>query len=174
MNSRAELPDPATAPDLFEGVLTRRVIAYFIDLAVIAAIVGGLAIVTLISGFLTMGITWVTAPVIFAFAIVIYYGATLGSPRRATIGMQTMDLVLTPTRGLPLDGWRAFFHPLVFWVTCWILPPFSYVVALFTPRRQMLHDLLLGTLMLRRSPMEQHWRRYQRSGDDPAASAAYH
>ncbi|VAW20806.1 hypothetical protein MNBD_ALPHA12-1595, partial [hydrothermal vent metagenome] len=90
-----------------------------------------------------------------------YYAATLGSSRRATIGMAIMDLVLTPTRGLPMDGWRAFLHPLVFWLTVWILPPVSLLIALFTPRRQLLHDLVVGALMLRRSPMDKHWARYR-------------
>lgn len=154
------LPDPANAPELFDGVLTRRVIAYFIDLSLITVLVIGMSIVSLISGFFSAGLSWVLMPVIIFVSVVLYYGATLGSPKRATIGMQQMDIVLTPTRGLPLDGWKAFLHPLVFWLTCWILPPFSYLVALFTPRRQTLHDLLLGTLMVRRSPMERHWAQF--------------
>ena len=68
---------------------------------------------------------------------------------------------MTPTRGAPLEGWAAFAHPLIYWLTCWVLPPFSLLVALFTPRRQLLHDLLLGTLMVRRSPMERHWDFYR-------------
>lgn len=156
----SDLPDPASAPELFDGVLTRRVIAYFIDISLIIALVIGMSIVSLISGFFSAGLSWVLMPVIVVVSVVLYYAATLGSPRRATIGMQQMDIVLTPTRGLPLDGWKAFLHPLVFWLTCWILPPFSYLVALFTPRRQTLHDLLLGTLMVRRSPMERHWAQF--------------
>ena len=35
-------------------------------------------------------------------------------------------------------------------------------VALFTPRQQMVHDLVTGTLMLRRSPMVRHWARDSR------------
>jgi uncharacterized RDD family membrane protein YckC len=46
----------------------------------------------------------------------------------------------------------------VFWVTVWISLPISLLVALLTPRRQMIHDLIVGTLMVRRSPMERHWR----------------
>ncbi len=46
----------------------------------------------------------------------------------------------------------------LFWITVWVAWPVSLLVALFTPRRQMVHDLVTGTLMLRRSPMERHWR----------------
>jgi uncharacterized RDD family membrane protein YckC len=41
----------------------------------------------------------------------------------------------------------------------------TILFALFTPRRQMIHDLIMGTLMVRRSPMMQHWRS-ARSYDD--------
>ncbi|MCB1518045.1 MAG: RDD family protein [Hyphomicrobiaceae bacterium] len=152
------LPDPSTAPELFEGVLTRRVVAYIIDVVIMFLICVAVLLIGTILGFVTFGLVW--AALVFAIpaSIIIYYAATLGSPRRATIGMQMQDIVLTPTHGLPLDGWKAFMHPLIFWLTCWFLPPFNYIFALFTPRRQMIHDLLTGTLMVRKSPMVQHWQ----------------
>ena len=58
----------------------------------------------------------------------------------------------------PLNGWSILIHPILFWVTVWISWPFSILFALFTPRQQMLHDLVVGTLMLRRSPMQRFWR----------------
>lgn len=157
--SRPYLPDPATAPELFDGVLTRRVIAYFIDLAIMGALVLALTMVGAILGVLTFGLAFASLVFVIPAAIVLYYAATLGSSRRATIGMQMMDIVLTPTRGQPLDGWMAILHALVFWLTFWICWPVSLLFALFTPRRQMIHDLVVGTLMVRRSPMIQHWRR---------------
>lgn len=159
MYNQVELPDPNTAPELFEGLLTRRVIAYFIDLAILGALVLGALFAGMIAGVLTLGLGWLATPLLMVAAVVGYYAVTLGSSKRATIGMAMMDIVLTPTRSAPLDSWRAFAHPLVFWLTCWILPPFSYLVALFTPRRQLIHDFVVGTLMLRRSPMEAHWQR---------------
>ncbi|MCS6758779.1 MAG: RDD family protein [Candidatus Devosia euplotis] len=52
--------------------------------------------------------------------IVLYYEATLGSPKRATLGMRAMDIALTPTRDQPLDGWMAIIHAGVFWIITWI------------------------------------------------------
>lgn len=154
---RIDLPDPVTAPELFDGLLTRRVVAYLIDLFVLGIIATALTMVGGIAGFLTFGLAWASLVIVIPLAIVAYYGATLGSSRRATLGMQMMDLVLTPTRGQPLDGWMAIVHALVFWVTVWISWPVSLAFALFTPRRQMIHDLITGTLLLRRSPMVRHW-----------------
>ena len=152
------LPDPETAPELFEGLLTRRVFAYLIDLVLIGAMILVFGTIGLIGGFLTFGLAWLALPVLVPASIVLYYAATLGSAKRATVGMQAMDIVLTPTRGQPLDGWMAIIHAAVFWITVWISWPLSLLFALFTPRRQMLHDLIVGTLMVRRSPMIRHWQ----------------
>lgn len=152
------LPDPSTAPELFEGVLTRRVVAFVIDLVVMGAMILAFSFIGLIAGFLTFGLAWMALFLVVPATIVLYYGATLGSQKRATIGMQMMDIVLTPTRGQPLDGWMAIIHAGIFWLTTWISWPISLLFALFTPRRQMIHDLLTGTLMVRKSPMVRHWR----------------
>ena len=158
-HGNANLPDPATAPELFEGILQRRMMAFVIDFALMLLIFIVLLLVGLIFGIVTLGLGFVTLPLIFPLAILGYYSMTLGSNARATIGMRAMDLVLTPTRGAPLNGVRILIHPLIFWVTCWIAWPISLFIALFTPRREMVHDLLTGTLMVRRSPMVRHWRR---------------
>jgi uncharacterized RDD family membrane protein YckC len=158
------LPDPVTAPELFEGILWRRSVAYVIDLVLIGAMVLGLLLLGLIAGIVTLGLGWVALPLVVPLAILGYYAITLGSPRRATVGMAAMDIVLTPARGQPLDGWLILVHPILFWVTTWISWPLSLIFAFFTPRRQLVHDLLTGTLMLRRSPMEQHWRRMGMAG----------
>ncbi|HQZ11471.1 MAG TPA: RDD family protein [Devosia sp.] len=151
------LPDPATAPDLFQGVLTRRVAAFVIDVLILGILATLLTLIGGVLGFFTFGVGWLATLIIVPLVILGYYAATLGSRTRATIGMQMMDIVLTPTRGRPLDGWAILIHPLIFWVTVWIAWPLS-LVALLTPRRQMVHDMIAGTLMLRRSPMERHWR----------------
>ncbi len=156
--ARPYLPDPSSAPELFEGLLTRRVIAYCIDAALIGAITLALALIAVVLGLFTFGLSLLSLAFVVPAAIVIYYAITLGSSRRATVGMQAMDIVLTPTRGQPLDGWMAIFHALLFWVTFWVSWPVTILFALFTPRRQMIHDLVMGTLMVRRSPMMNHWR----------------
>nr|WP_314260470.1 RDD family protein [uncultured Devosia sp.] len=156
--ARPALPDPDTAPELFEGVLTRRVSAFIIDLVIMGAMILGFSLVGLVAGFLTFGLAWLALVFVVPVTILLYYTATLGSNRRATVGMQMMDIVLTPTRGQPLDGWMALIHAGVFWLTTWISWPISLAFALFTPRRQMIHDLVVGTLMVRRSPMVRHWQ----------------
>lgn len=155
---RADLPDPATAPELFEGILPRRVVAYLIDFALLVALSTVIGLVGVVAGILTLGLGLLLLPIVIPIAILGYYAMTLGSPMRATIGMAAMDIVLTPARGQPLDGWKILIHPIVFWITVWVAWPISLAIALLTPRREMIHDLIAGTLMVRRSPMERHWR----------------
>ena len=156
--ARPDLPDPATAPELFEAVLMRRSVAFLIDTAILGLVSMLLLFVGGIAGFFTFGLAWVALPIVIPLAILGYYAATLGSSMRATVGMSLMDVVLVPARGYPLNGWAILIHPVVFWITVWVAWPVSLLVALFTPRRQMVQDLVTGTLMLRRSPMERHWR----------------
>lgn len=164
--ARPALPDPETAPELFEGLLTRRVMAYFVDLAMMGAIALVLLTGGAILGLVTFGLAWVALPLVLPGSVVLYYALTLGSPRRATVGMQMMDIVLTPTRGQPLDGWLAVAHALVFWATFWISWPIALLFPLFTPRRQMIHDFIVGGLMVRRSPMARHWQRMRGAVND--------
>jgi uncharacterized RDD family membrane protein YckC len=157
MSNEIRLPDPKSAPELFDGVLTRRVLAYLVDLAFLITITVLISMVGMVLGFFTLGLAWLALPVVIPIAILGYYAVTLGSPMRATVGMSMFDIVLTPARGRPLDGLAILIHPIVFWITVWVAWPVSLAFALFTPRRQMVHDYVAGTLMLRRSPMARRW-----------------
>src|SRR5690242_13214993 len=96
--------DPATQPELFDGVLARRVIAFFIDFIIIAIPVVLAAMFIFAFGIVTLGLGfalyWVLSPASVVWAIV-YFGVTLGVPRSATIGMRVMDLELRTWYGEP-------------------------------------------------------------------------
>ncbi|WP_157970113.1 RDD family protein [Pelagibacterium sediminicola] len=158
---RDDLPNPAASPELFESILTRRVLAFVIDCVVMSILIVVLSIVAGVLGIFTLGLAWLSIPVMVPVVFIAYYAVTLGSPSRATLGMRAMDIVLTPTRDAPLDGWMAMLHVVAFWATCSLLTPFILAVGLITNRRQLLHDILLGVLMVRRSPMERHWRHHR-------------
>ena len=42
----------------------------------------------------------------------------------------------------------AVMHSLIFWFSVSLLTPLILIVGLLTPRRQLVHDLLLGVLAL--------------------------
>src|SRR5687768_3540421 len=82
--------DPALNPELFEGVLARRCMAFVIDVLVITIPVVLAAVFIFIFGLVTLGLGWalfwLLSPAAVIWAIV-YYGLTFGSPASATIGM---------------------------------------------------------------------------------------
>jgi len=150
-NMKPHAYDPVSNPELFEGVLARRVIAFFIDVIVIAIPVMLAAIFILIFGFITLGLGWILfwlwwpAAVIWAL---IYYGATLGSPHSATIGMRVMELQMRTWYGAPCYFVLGAVHAIVFWLTVSLLTPFILLVGFFNERRRLLHDILLGTVVI--------------------------
>jgi uncharacterized RDD family membrane protein YckC len=143
--------DPAARPELFEGVLSRRVVAFIIDLIVLAVPLVGAAIFILVFGLITFGLGWVLfwllspASVIWALA---YYGLTLGSPASATIGMRAMDLEMRTWYGAPAYFVLGAVHAIVFWISVSVLTPFILVVGFFNARRRLLHDMLVGTVII--------------------------
>jgi uncharacterized RDD family membrane protein YckC len=143
--------DPVTNPELFEGVLARRVFAFIIDIIIIAIPVALAALFILIFGFITFGLGWLLFwlwwPAAVAWAVV-YYGATLGSPYSATIGMRIMDLQMRTWYGAPCYFLLGAVHAIVFWLTVSLLTPFILLVGFFNERRRLLHDILVGTIVI--------------------------
>jgi uncharacterized RDD family membrane protein YckC len=143
--------DPATSPELFEGVLPRRVVAFVIDFIVIAAPVVLAAMLIFAFGVVTLGLGWALywllppGPVIWA---VVYFGVTLGGPNSATIGMRVMDLEMRTWYGAPAYFVLGAVHAIVFWVSVSTLSPLILLVCFFNERRRLLHDVLLGTVVI--------------------------
>ncbi|MBM3528810.1 MAG: RDD family protein [Alphaproteobacteria bacterium] len=143
--------DPAANPELFEGVLARRLVAFLIDFVILAVPVAFVAtfifvvgIVTFGFGFLLYALLW-PGMVIWAVA---YYGLTLGSPSSATIGMRIMDLEMRTWYGSPAYFVLGAVHAIVFWITISALTPLVLLVSLFNERRRCLHDILVGTVVI--------------------------
>lgn len=143
--------DPDTQPELFSGVLSKRVFAFLIDLVVITVpvLLGYLFI--LLFGLLTLGLGWMLFwlawPATVLWAIV-YYGVTLGGPRSATIGMRVMEIELRTWYGSPGYFVLGAMHAVLFWVSVSFLTPFVVLVGLFNGRRRLLHDIVLGTVVI--------------------------
>ena len=79
------------------------------------------------SGCVTLGLGWalfwLAWPASVVWAIV-YYGATLGGPHSATIGMRVMDLELRTWYGAPGYFVLGAMHAVLFWVSISFLSPF--------------------------------------------------
>jgi uncharacterized RDD family membrane protein YckC len=146
--------DPWAEPELFRGVLTRRVFAFLIDLVVLAIPVILAVVFIAVFGLITLGLGWVLfwlvspASVIWA---VIYYGSSLGGPHSATIGMRVMDLEMRTWYGAPSYFVLGAMHAVLFWISVSVLSPLVLLVGLFNGRRRLLHDVILGTVVINNS-----------------------
>src|SRR5262245_21051140 len=143
--------DPVTQPGRFSGVFTKRVLAFLIDSVVIAVpvVLGYLFIA--VFGVVTLGLGWalfwLAWPASVVWAIV-YYGATLGGPHSATIGMRVMDIELRTWYGAPGYFVLGAMHAVLFWLSISFLTPLVVLVGLFNGRRRLLHDIVLGTVVI--------------------------
>jgi uncharacterized RDD family membrane protein YckC len=143
--------DPATQPELFEGVLPRRVVAFAIDFVIIAAPIVLAAMVIFAFGVVTLGLGWalywLLPPASVLWAIV-YFGITLASPESATIGMRVMDLEMRTWYGAPAYFVLGAVHAVLFWLSISALSPLILLVCFFNQRRRLLHDIVLGTVVI--------------------------
>jgi uncharacterized RDD family membrane protein YckC len=143
--------DPASRPELFEGVLPRRVVAFAIDFVIIAAPIVLAAMVIFAFGVVTLGLGWALywllppGSVLWAIA---YFGITLASPASATIGMRVMDLEMRTWYGAPAYFVLGAVHAVLFWLSISALSPLILLVCFFNQRRRLLHDIVLGTVII--------------------------
>lgn len=143
--------DPVANPELFEGVLARRVVAFIIDLVIITTPVIAAAIFIFVFGLVTLGLGWALYWLLSPGAVIwalVYYGMAFGSPASATIGMRVMDLEMRTWYGAPAYFVLGAVHAVVFWISVTVLTPFVLLVGFFNERRRLLHDLALGTVVI--------------------------
>jgi uncharacterized RDD family membrane protein YckC len=151
MDIKPHAYDPAANPELFEGVLARRIVAFMIDFLVIAAPVVLGAMFIFAFGIVTLGLGWALywllppASVVWA---VVYFGFSIGGPRSASIGMRIMDLELRTWYGAPGYFVLGAVHAIAFWFSVSAFTPFILLVCFFNERRRLLHDIVLGTVII--------------------------
>lgn len=134
---------------LYQGVRTRRMVAFLIDYAIVGLLLIPFAILVAIFGLITLGIGWALFSILFPAVALAYIWNTVGGPRQATVGMRMMDIRLERLDGKPIDGLLAVVHSVLFWAANVVLTPFILLATLFLDRKRTVHDLLLGTVVVR-------------------------
>jgi uncharacterized RDD family membrane protein YckC len=80
---------------------------------------------------------------------ILYSVLTIGGPHSATPGMRFVSIEMRSVRGERPTYGLALLHVLGFWFSMAILTPLVLLVGLFTERKQLLHDLVLGLVAVR-------------------------
>jgi uncharacterized RDD family membrane protein YckC len=127
------------------GVRTRRLMALCLDLVLVAILS-----LTLWLGLavLTFGLSMLILPPLFPLVAFFYNGLTISSWRRATPGMQAMDLEMRLADGGRTPFLNAAAHAVLFYVST-LFPP-VFLVSLFNRAKRCLHDVLAGVIVIRR------------------------
>ncbi|MCG8270701.1 RDD family protein [Aquamicrobium sp. NLF2-7] len=133
----------------YDGVRTRRIFAFLIDYLIVGLISIPFAIVVLLLGLITFGLGWALFGFLVPVVALTYVWFTLGSADQATTGMKMMNIRLERLDGRPVDGMFAIVHSIMFWAGNVILTPLVLLITLFSDRKRTLHDLLLGTAVVR-------------------------
>ena len=134
---------------LYQGVRTSRIFAFLIDYVIVFFLCIPVAILIAIIGVATLGLGWILYGIMFPVVALAYVATTLGGPRQATKGMQMMGLKLERLDGQKVDSLLAVVHTVLFWGLNVVLTPLILLATLFLDRKRTVHDLLLGTVVVR-------------------------
>ncbi len=135
-------PDPEQHAAFYEGVLTKRFVAWLLDLVLILGI-----------SLLIVPFTAFTAlfflPALFLVVGFLYRWATL-SGRSATWGMRLMSIEFMDRQGQRFDGATALLHTIGYSVSmAFVLPQVaSVILMLISSRGQGLSDFVLGSIAI--------------------------
>ncbi len=134
---------------IYDGVRTRRVLAFCIDYLIVGLLLIPFAILVFLFGILTLGLGWMLFGVLAPAVALVYIWNTLGGPNQATTGMRMMGIRLERLDGKPIDGLLAIVHSVLFWAGNVVLSPLILLATLVLDRKRTVHDLMLGTVVTR-------------------------
>lgn len=136
----------------YDGVRTKRIFAFVIDYVLIGLLMIPVAIVVAFLGVLTLGLGWLLFGILGPLVALSYVALTLGGANQATVGMRMMGVRLERLDGGPIGGVLAIVHTVLFWAGNAVLTPLILLATLFLDRKRTVHDLLLGTVVVRDRP----------------------
>ena len=108
------LPDPHSQPEFYEDVVSKRLIAWFIDVALIATVTAILTVFSLFTALCFLPFLYATVGFLYRWV-----GLTRHS---ATIGMRVMSLEFRKSDGEDFDGATSFLHTAGYYVSVAVFP----------------------------------------------------
>lgn len=136
-------------PRAYSGVRTRRILAFLVDYTAVLLLAIPVSIVIAFLGVITLGLGWMLYGILLPLIAIPYVAFTLGGPKQATPGMRFFGIRLERLDGGAVDPSLAVVHSILFWAGNVLTSGIILIVGLFTARKQLLQDLLLGTVVVR-------------------------
>lgn len=128
------------------GVLTTRLLAWLIDLVIIAIWTVFLALIVFVLGVITLGLGWFLFALVVPASGIIYSMITVGGSKQSTIGMRLLGLKVVRNQGGRVDAITAGVHALFFYIAAstgllWLA---DVAIGIIDGRGRMGHDHLAG------------------------------
>ena len=141
----AGLPDPDLAPEFYQDVPSKRLIAWIVDTVLIMIITIVLIPFTAFTAIFYLPL--------LALVVSLFYRTLSLARRSATPGMRLVALEFRTNRGEKFDLSMAALHTVAFTVSAsMVLPQIVSIVLMLTgARKQGLSDHLLGTAAVNRA-----------------------
>lgn len=142
---------PPLPLEFYDGVASKRLMAWVIDIAITAALSAILVLPVLAIGMILI-FPLLLIPVIWCFTGFIYRWITI-SNHSSTWGMRMMAIELSDIHGARLSGGLAFMHTLGTTLSFGVpvVQAASMVMMASTQKGQGLTDMALGTTMLNKA-----------------------
>lgn len=123
---------------LLDGVIV-TIISFLIGIVVgiVLSVINSDALTSLVGNLVGIAIGWP------------YYAIQESSPKQATIGKQALGIVVTDLNGKRISFVQAtirYFSKILSALILFI----GYIMAAFTEKKQALHDIIAGTLVVNR------------------------
>ena len=147
------MPDPATLPEAYDGVIWRRTLAYFIDLCCIGVLAVLLWIIFAVLWLVSFGLLGPVLWFLFGLIPLAYHTLLLSGRRSATWGMRCFDVELRSVTGERPGFLQALAQTALFYITIGLTCSLILLFVLFNRRKRTLHDLLAGTVLVRAFPV---------------------
>jgi uncharacterized RDD family membrane protein YckC len=130
------------------GVMSRRCLAWVVDLVLIVVLTWVLWWMLLLFGLATLGFGWGAMSILPAVPFLYNFLSLIGSGS-ATPGQRAMGLVVRRNADLgPVDALQALIFVVLYYLTL-ATSGALLLVALFTDRNRTLHDILSGLVVVR-------------------------
>lgn len=137
--------------ELLAGVRRRRVVAWAVDTVVLVILGLCLALVWVVLGFVTLGLTW--GLLVWLPALPLVYNALwVASPASATPGQMALGLIVRRDEDLgPPSLAQAVIWAVGYAITI-ACGAIWFVASLVIVHKRCLHDLVSGLVLVRRNP----------------------
>ncbi|MBL8708009.1 MAG: RDD family protein [Rhodospirillaceae bacterium] len=149
----AEAKTDLTSPHLYEGILVRRSCAAILDFTLAVILSAVLTLATCTASVFTLGLLSIPGFLIAPFVILALMATLMiAGPRSATLGMRALGVRVVALDGRRVDRVQAFLMVAMYLASFTIFFP-VLALGLFTERARLLHDIVVGTVVIRSDPV---------------------